>query len=327
MRYPTGVVRKSQPTSGQVHVNRPLTNISVMHQQGAEKFVATRMFPQVPVMKQGDLYFVYNRGDFYRSIAQRRAPGSESAGGGYRLATQPYFCDVWAVHDDVDDQTRANSDAPLDADRDATIYTTGQCMLAREIEWVQNFFVPGVWTSQSTPGTLWSAGGSTPIEDIRAAIQAREAATGYRPNKVCMSPNVWNVLQDHPDFVSRVNAGQTPGGPATVNLQAFAAVLEIEEAMVARGVVNTANEGAADAVDFIAGDHMLLAYVPPTPGLRIPSAGYTITWRGLLGASDLGGRITRFRMDPIQSWRVECEMAFDMHQVANDLAHFFNQPV
>lgn len=318
---------KAQPTVGDVHINRPLTDMSVAFMQDAGDFVADRVFPIVPVAKQSDLYYVYSREDWYRSQAERRAPGTESAGSGWSMSTESYFAHKYAIHKDVSDDIRANADAAIRIDQDATQWVTQQLLMIREATWMDNYFVTGVWTNESTPGTLWSAGGSTPIEDIRAEIINVKGATGYRPNICVMNPAVWQIIQDHPDFVARVNAGQTPGGPAMMNLEAFAALIEVDEAMVAWSVANPALEGAADATAFTAGDNMLLAYRAPAPSLLQPSAGYTFAWTGLLGAGAFGNRIKRFRIERIESDRVEGELAFDTSIVGADLAHFFLQPV
>lgn len=318
---------KAQPTVSDVHIDRPLTDMSVAFMQDESDFVATRVFPQVNVTKQSNLYTVYPRGEWFRSVAKRRAPATESAGGGWSLTRDSYFAHKYAIHKDIADEERVNSDEEIDMDRDATNWTTQQCMLIREIEWATNYFTPGVWSNQSTPATLWSAGGSTPIEDIRAEIFNRKASTGYRPNKLVLGPQVWAVLQDHPDFVDRIGGGQTPGGPAVVNLGRLAEILELDEVMVAWGVQNTAVEGATDAIDFIMGDHALLCYAAPNPGLLVPSAGYTFAWTGLLGAGAFANRMKRFRMEELEADRVECELAFDTKMVADDLAHFFNQPI
>lgn len=66
----------STPTRSQVHVNRPLTNISVSYQQSADAFVASRVFPVIPVDKQSDQYFVFNRSDQMRDEMRKRAPGT-----------------------------------------------------------------------------------------------------------------------------------------------------------------------------------------------------------------------------------------------------------
>ena len=124
-----------QPTLQDVHVNRPLTNISVAYLQEAAgvEFVADKAFPAVPVENKSDLYYTYARADFNREKMQKRALSTESAGTGYNLnSTGTYNCDVWSLHKDVDDQIRSNSDSPLAPDRDATIFLTQKALIRRE---------------------------------------------------------------------------------------------------------------------------------------------------------------------------------------------------
>ena len=104
------------PTLGDVHVNRPLTMMSVGYLQDQKDFVASEVFPAIPVPMKSDLYFVYNRGDYFRNNMQLRAPGTPAAAGGYKLATQTYVANVWAEKKIIDDQIRANSDQPLQPD-------------------------------------------------------------------------------------------------------------------------------------------------------------------------------------------------------------------
>jgi hypothetical protein len=44
------------PTQADLHVNVPLTNVSIAYIQKADAFIATKVFPKVPVSKQSDLY-------------------------------------------------------------------------------------------------------------------------------------------------------------------------------------------------------------------------------------------------------------------------------
>jgi hypothetical protein len=78
---------------------------------------------------------------------------------------------------------------------------------------------------------------------------------------------------------------------------------------------------------YIAGDNALLAYVTPSAGIMTPSAGYTFSWNGLLGASALGSRISRFRLENIKSDRVELEAAWDQKLVAAELGYFFSNTI
>jgi hypothetical protein len=319
------------PTASDVHVNAALTNISVAYMQEDSAYVADRVFPVVPVPKQSDRYFVYNKGDFFRSEAQLRAPGTPSAGSGFSIDNTPsYFADVYAIHKDIDDQIRANSDAAINPDRDATLWVTQQLMLRRELTWAASFFQAGIWTG-STTGTnvaiadllngAWSAAGSTPIEDIDRQADAMQRLTGYRPNKLVVGTSVHRVLKNHPDVLDRIRYTQE----GIVTEQLMASLLGVDEYMVARATNNTAAAGAADVMANIAGTtNALLCYSAPNPGLMTPTAGYMMAWNGLLGAGPSGNRIKRFRMEHLASDRIEGELAFAAELVAADLGCFFN---
>jgi hypothetical protein len=320
------------PTASDVHVNAALTNISVAYMQEDNAYVADRVFPVVPVPKQSDRYFVYNKGDFFRSEAQLRAPGTPSAGSGFSIDNTPsYFADVYAIHKDIDDQIRANSDAAINPDRDATLWVTQQLMLRREITWATNFFsAASGWTGSTTGGNVaianllngaWSAAGSTPIEDIDRQADAMQRLTGYRPNKLVVGTDVHRVLKNHPDVLDRIRYTQE----GIVTEQLMASLLGVDEYMVARATNNTAVAGAADVMATVAGTtSALLCYAAPNPGLMTPTAGYMMAWNGFLGAGPSGNRIKRFRMEHLASDRIEGELAFAAELVAADLGCFFN---
>ncbi|RKZ83796.1 MAG: hypothetical protein DRQ39_09105, partial [Gammaproteobacteria bacterium] len=164
-----------QPTISDVHVDRPLTNLSVAYIQGAEAFVSGKVFPVVPVAQRSDEFYTYDIGDWTRVVAEKRAPGAPSAGGGYTIGTDNFFAQRYSVHDDVDDLTRANQDQPLDADSDATDWVTDQMLRLRERTWATQYFGTGVWGNQRDGVAAgptgdeflqWDQAGSTPVEDV-----------------------------------------------------------------------------------------------------------------------------------------------------------------
>jgi hypothetical protein len=323
-----------QPTRGDVHVNAPLTNISIAYIQNSRNFIADRFFPNIPVSKQSDRYYTYDRGDFNRDEMKRRAPGTESAGGGYALDNTPtYYCPVWAYHKDVDDQVRANSDSVLGPDRDATIFVSQKALIRRERSFAANALVTGVWTNEktgvnsdvnaATEFLIWNDANSDPITDIRTAKRTVLELTGFEPNKLALGKAVYDALVDHPDLVDRVKYGQTPGAPAEVNASSLAQLFDLDEVLVSKAIHNSAAKNATESSAFISGNHALLAYVAPNPGIMIPSAGYTFSWNGWMGASSMGHRIKRFRMEHLESDRVEAQMAFDHNIVAADCGYFF----
>ena len=319
------------PLQSDVHVNRPLTNVSIAYIQDDREFIAASVFPNVPVEAQSDVYFIYPKGEWFRSEAKERAPGTESAGSGYRVETAPpYFCRVYAHHKDIPDQLRANQQSPLDMDRDATLFVTRQLLLLREKKWAEAYFTTGVWATDvtgvtGTPGgdqvKQWDQAGSTPIKDVRKYKRAVHKLTGFMPNVLVLGPEVYDVLCDHADILGRIQYSQR----GVVTLDLLATLFDIPRVLVPGGIENTAAEGAADSMNYIYGKRALLAYAAPNPSLMQPSAGYTFSWTGYLAAGPAGNRISSFRMEHLKADRVEGEMAFDMKVIATDLAVFFDQ--
>jgi hypothetical protein len=326
-----------QPTPGDVHVNAPLTNISVAFLQNANNFVASRVFPNIPVSKQSDRYYTYDRGDFNRDEMRERAPSTESSGGGYTLDNTPtYYAPVYAFHKDIPDEVRANADAALNPDREATAFVTHKALIKREKLFVSKFFAGGLWTndwdgvSSNASGNQvlqWNDANSTPIENVRDAKRTIAQSTGFEPNKLVLGRAVYDALLDHPDVIDRIKYGQTAGAPAMAGQDTLARLLGVDEVVVMNAIENTATEGAASSHAFIGGKKALLCYAATAPGLMTPTAGYTFSWTGLLGSGAEGNRIRSFRMEHIKSDRVEIEMAFDQKLVSADLGFFWDSIV
>ena len=262
----------------------------------------------------------------------------ESAGAGYGLdSTGTYTCDVWALHKDVDDQVRSNSDSPLAPDRDATIFLTQKALIRRENLWASQYFKSGIWTgelagqaaSDGTHVVYWDYSTSNPITDIRhAKTLARLNSGGFMPNIGVFSRPVFDKLVDHPDFIDRTKYGQTAPNPAMATRRIIAEILELEEVLVMDAVYNTAAEGAAESNAYIGGLAAGLFYRPKNAGLMVPSAGYTFNWTGMIGSTGGAGiRIKSFRMEHLASDRVEIDSAFAMAQVAKDCGFFFNNVI
>ena len=324
------------PTQTDVHVNRPLTNISVAYIQSQNRFIADRVFPSVPVGKQSDRYFKYDKEDWFRTEAALRGPAAESAGSGWRLDNTPtYFADVFAVHKDLDDQIVANTDAPLNMQRDATMWLTQQLLLKRDIDFVDAYMKLTVWgkdkdgvASGPTGDEFiqWNEAASTPIEDINAEVVFISEQTGTDPTQyqLTITPYVLNVLRNHADILERIK--YTQRGIVTADL--LAALFGVKRVNVAWATQNTEAEGVAATMSFIAPKAALLTYSPASPSLMEPSAGYIFSWTGLLGSgAQTGTRISNMRMPLRKANRLEAEMSYDMQVVASDCGIYFDSAV
>ena len=313
----------AQPSLSAVHVNAPLTNMSIAYVQSETKFVASKVFPNVNVSKQSDLYYVFDKDDFLRDEVGKKAPGAGPEKGGYDLDNgSPYFAHVYAYAHMVPDQVRANADSVLNLDTAAMRFAMQKMLMQRERLFASIYMATSVWGTDITgvaagptgPQVLqWNDAASTPIEDIRAGMTAVEGATGFRPNTLTVSQSVWDVLADHPDIVDRVkySGGVGNNTPARVTKEAVAQILELDNIYVSGAVVNTAEKGA------------LLTYTPPAPGIMTPAAGLTFSWTGFLGSQN-GMRVKKYRLpEEYEADQIEAQAAYAQHLVGSDLGYFF----
>lgn len=322
------------PTQSDLHVNVPLTTVSIAYLQSASTYIADKVFPKVPVDKQSDLYWKYSKSDWRRSDVKRRAPSTESPGVGWTQDMGQYFCHVYAVHKDIDDQLRANADSPFNMDRDATEFITNQLLLQRDIDWNAAYFKAGVWATDMAGGTdfdKWSAAGSDPIGDVADLVVQFRKLTGFKPNICVLGADVMKVLKQHPDIIDRIKYTQK----GIVGEDLIATLFDVDElytsyATLASGpnIPDASDQDAAATYDFITNSKgVLFAYAPSGPSLLTPSAGYTFTWKGYLGGNAQGIKVKRFRMEHINSDRVEAEMTYDQKVVSNDLGVFLSDAV
>ncbi len=335
----------SSPYLSQIHVDRPLTTMSVAYIQSEDAFVCGKVFPYVPVDKKSDKYFLYTKDDWFRDDAQLRAPNTESAGGGYDIDNTPsYSCLVYAYHKDVDEQEDANADVPLNMERDATRFVTRKLLLRQEVQWVTNFFSGSLWTGSSTAGDItpgtsagtgpatWDDPTSTPIEDVQVQQAAILVNTGFEANTFVLGFQVYQKLIRHPDVIDLIKYGAGPGAPAVANEAALAKIFSVERVIVSKSVKNTAAKTPGSTTftgAFTAGKNALLCYVSKAPGIMEPSSGYTFMWKGV--SRGIGTTIGAYRIPwPIlglENVRIEAEIAFAHKLVGADLGAFFSGAV
>jgi hypothetical protein len=325
-------VFKNTPTPGDVHVNAPLTNISVAYVQSQDNFIADRVFPVLPVEKQTDLYYLYNKGDFLRDEARKRAPSTESAGGGFDLTTASYRCEPEAFHKDIDDQTRANADSVLSLDTAATQYVTQKLLIRRERQFVTNFFGSGIWgtdvtgvASGPTAGQFlrWDVSTSTPLANVEAGKRAILGATGFIANTMVVSYEVFSALRDNAAIRDQFKYTSAD----SIDEAMMARYFGVDRFLIFKSIYSSGIEGGTQTTGFIAGKHALLCYSAPSPSLMMPTAGYTFTWSGYTGAGAYGIRMSKWREQKLRSDRIEGEMAYDMKKIAAECGYMFNSAI
>lgn len=317
-----------QPSLNDVHIDAILTNISTAYIQRSG-FIANQVFPVVPVDKQSNKFFVYNKGDWFRDEAEIRGDGMESVASGYTLSTDTYSCDVYSIAKDIGYQLLANADAPLNPKRDATEFVTQRLLLKQEKDWVSTFFKTSVWGQTDQTGVSgapttnqfrqWSDYvNSDPLVDVEGWKETILASTGMMPNTLVLGYQVYRQLKNHPDVVDRFKYTSS----SIVTTDMLSALFDVERVLVASAVENTAAEGATGSYSFTHGKAAMLCYVAPSPSLLQPSAGYTFAWTGISGGLGENVGIKDIPAPLRQADRIQAEAAWDNKIIGSDLGIF-----
>jgi hypothetical protein len=136
-------------TPSSVHLDQPLTNLTLAYVQSQENFIAGKVFPVVGVDRQSDKYYIYDRALTNRAGERKPlAPRTEVDRIGMSVSNSSYFCDVYGLGTDFDEQTLANEDAALDIRAAGAQNLVMNLLIDQEVDWATNFFSTGVWTTE-----------------------------------------------------------------------------------------------------------------------------------------------------------------------------------
>jgi hypothetical protein len=139
------------------------------------------------------------------------------------------------------------------------------------------------------------------------------------PNVFLVTPDVFFALKNNAQVLDRIK--YTQRGIVTEDL--LAELLGVSKFLVMWAVENTAAENVTPDMGYLLSEKALLVYANPTPSILQPSAGYIFSWAGRFGNGAAGTRIKSFRMEHLESDRIEGEAAYDMKLVGADLGCYF----
>lgn len=311
------------PTARESQYNELLTTFSTAQIQSETAYVAAQLFPFLPTTKPSGTFFKYPKRYWLNAGAKKRAPGTESAGGGFHLDTGTFNVEIYAYHSDLADPIRDGAADVLDLERDHTSIVTSNLLLTRELKFQTTFLKTGVWqghrvsgaVADFTPSVLWSADNSDPISDIALLQSEIAGSTGIRPNAMAITDDVMNRLINHPNIVERIKYTSDQ----SVTPAILARMFNVDKFLPMQAVYDVAAEGQVSTPGFMTKNKFLLVHSAPRPGLMTATAGMTFGWTGYNGANAAGATISSFRLNQLRSTRYEGEMAYDMQIIAPDL--------
>lgn len=321
------------PSSRDAHINAALTDFSIGYgQELAGQFVAMRGSTMKRVQKQSDYYYIWNKGDFFRSEYQKRAPGDVSKSAGQRLSNTTYFADVYALSTYLPMQTRENAD--LNLEQPKIRYLSHQGMLRRDKLFADNCFGAGLWTSNTEqtgiaagiPGAnqflRFDESGSTPITVIQDQLEVVRKSIGMVPNKMFLGADVNRVLRRHPDLTElfKYTSGGLPSDSDIAGV--FGLGQPNPEIIVGRTIENTAAEGLTPTMVDVYQKSILLAWVSPDATTDMPTAITGFSWSPFDQVTADAVAIDSWWDQDRKAWKYEGEIAVDFKITANDAGVF-----
>lgn len=307
-----------KPTYQQAHTDVPLTNISVAYTPG--QYIGEQVFPRVPVARQSDKYFTYDKGDWLRDDAGVRAPGGESPiVSGYALTTSTYTCLERALAGRVPDEMVDNADNPLRPLEDMTRFVTEKIYLKKEKQVAASAFGNSIWSSSATPSVRWGVDTSDPLGDVESAACALRLSIAQSALNGVLGYEAWSKIKNHPDIVDRIKYAAGPQNPAVVKLAAVEALFELSTILVGTALENTGNEGGANTIVPVWGKHFLVYFRPANPSLLTPSAGYIFTYKAR--------QVNRFYQETRRATLIEVTESFTANSVAVDAGYLLKDVV
>lgn len=301
-----------QPTKSDVHIDRPLTNVSIAYKN--DLYIWDRVFPVIKVNKESDKYYIFTQGDWFRDEARVRAPGDPVALSGYTLSTSTYSCEEYAVGTKLPDRVVKNADQPpLNLRIEKAQWVTDRIYLKMERQLASEIFTTSVWGTDNTSATDWDNASSTPTTDVQTAIDTVALATGKIPNTLVLGYETWaKGLKFNADIVDIIK--YTQKGVATPQL--LAQIWDLDQVLIGRAIYNSAKEGQTASYSAVWGDNALVCYVAPKPGRMIASAGYTFMAQA--------PKIWRWRDASTKSDIIEGSVIADFVVTGSGLGYFFS---
>lgn len=310
----------AQPTHSEIQVVDPvLSNMLIGYMQSDDRFIATRLFPTVPIEKQSGTYYIFTKKYWFIDNLQPRVPGGQFARQGYGVSSATTTANLWGLEHPIPDEVRSNNQMPVELERSGLMWLAQQSLIRKERAFATDFFANGVWgTTDNNSTTDWDDfTSSDPVNDILTARRTISNNTGFDGNTVSVGYIVHQALVNHPDIADRVKYVQA----ATIqNVEgALAACFGVQNYWVGKASYNSANEGQSFSASAIIDDDALVCYCAMAPSIMSASCGYTFIWQGGGGVGSVG----IYRDQSVKSDILQHFEAWDQKAVATDLGYLF----
>lgn len=279
-------------TVGSVHVNAPLTQLSLgYHPQG---LVAESVFPPLAVNHESDLYYFWDKGQAFRigrsdGTASLRADKSRPKMMEFGATLKSYLAQEFALEAAVSDREVANADAPLNLAASKIRRLQDLVMLDYEVRVATAATTTGNYSASNyvtlSSSNQWNNASFTSTTNGQHSIIAgeiytgqnavRQATGGLVPNTMIVPYQVAMVIANDPgliDLVKYTRADLLVEGLLPPRLWGM-------DVLIPRAPYTTSVEGEAASYSDVWGKNVVLFYKDPNPGLDSLTFGLTFRAR------------------------------------------------
>lgn len=265
----------------QARVVDPVLSTVAQGYQNTE-MIASALFPTVPVNLRAGNIITFGKESFMLYQSQR-APGENTKRVRFGHAGAPYALVDYSLEGLVPVEIEQEAMNGPGIDLGARAINEVQAIMALRLEKAAADIARTAGSyATSNKATLsgtsqWSdySGTSDPIDDIADAISAVRAATGKRPNTVCMGALVMDKLKQHPKVVDRIK--YTGRDIATPEL--LASLFGVQRVLSGDAIYSN---DAGTAFTDVWGKDVVVAYTNTASAQSggLPSYGYTYQLSG-----------------------------------------------
>jgi hypothetical protein len=239
--------------------------------------IADQIFPVVRVGKQVDAYAIFSRQEALTIESTVRAPGTEARKITRSVGSGTYFAKNYALKADLVLEDRINMDAVYAAQLvgGRAKYVLGKLMLDWDLRVSLLVNSTSNVGSSAAPSSAWNGAGS-PLSNIWTGIDNTRYVGGYRPSKVVFGAKAWDSFSRDITLRNLIFGLNNGGGYPT--LDQAARVFQVDNALIAGGMYENANEAQPENLTTTWPDNVLLCYVPAAPTIDDPSFAYSFRW-------------------------------------------------
>ncbi len=307
-----------------VHINRDLTNFSVMYR--GQGYIADQIFPVFGVKNESDDYWSWDKGQAFREgradgLDTLVADGAASEEESYGATIKQYRTRAFKRKTRITDRERNNADDSLQLERNKIQLVQDKILRGYELR------VANIVTSTSTyaasnfvtlsGANQWNNASfvsqssqvqSTIVQNIETGMDAiRKATGGLLPNTIILPFGVEMVMNADKGLNDSIKYTQAKFGGLIPDTWMGMRVLRPQ------AMFTTALEGENVTLGDIWGKHVVLAYVNPNPGLNCLTFGTTFRSRNWL--------VRQWRNEELESTYYEPSIIQDERLITADCAY------